>query len=92
VLWKRLRMAKFVLRKAPVGVELARDDQPEPEPGNSAGPRVRITAKARTPVVTVIGSPAELTIWTSGRTGAARVRLDGSDAAVGALEASSWRL
>jgi uncharacterized protein (TIGR03085 family) len=92
VLWKRLRMAKFVLRKVPVGVELVRDDQPEPEPGNSAGPRVRITAKARTPVVTVIGSPAELTIWTSGRTGAARVRLDGSDAAVGALEASSWRL
>jgi uncharacterized protein (TIGR03085 family) len=92
VLWKRLRMARFVLRKAPVGVELARDDQPEPEPGNSTGVRVRITAKARTPVVTVIGSPAELTMWTSGRTAAARVRLDGSDAAVSALQAASWHL
>ena len=92
VLWKRLRMARFVLRKAPVGVELARDDQPEPGPGSDAGSRVRITAKARTPVVTVIGSPAELTMWTSGRTTAARVRLDGSDAAVSALQAASWHI
>jgi uncharacterized protein (TIGR03085 family) len=92
VLWTRLRMAKFVLRKAPVGVEFARDDLPDPGPGDGAGPRVRITAKARTPVVTVIGPPAELTMWTSGRTTAARVRLDGSDAAVSALQAASWHL
>lgn len=92
LLWKRLRMAKFVLRKAPVGVELARDDQQEPGPGNDAGSRVRITAKARTPVVTVIGSPAELTMWTSGRTTAARVRLDGSDTAISALQAASWHI
>ena len=26
MLWDRLRMARFMLRKAPVGVELARDD------------------------------------------------------------------
>ena len=39
VLWLRLRMARFVLRKAPVGVELARDDQPEPGPaGRGEGP------------------------------------------------------
>lgn len=92
VLWTRLRMAKFVLRKAPVGVEFARDDLPDPGPGVGAGPRVRITAKARTPVVTVIGPPAELTMWTSGRTTAARVRLDGSDAAVSALQAANWHL
>jgi uncharacterized protein (TIGR03085 family) len=92
LLWKRLRMAKFVLRKAPVGVELARDDQREPGPGSDAGSRVRITAKARTPVVTVIGSPAELTMWTSGRTTAARVRLDGSDTAISALQAASWHI
>jgi hypothetical protein len=42
--------------------------------------------------VTVIGSPAELTMWTSGRTTAARVRLDGSDAAVSALQAASWHI
>ncbi len=92
-LWRRLGMAKFVLRKAPVGVELARDDRPEPgEPGTAPGARVRITARARTPVVTVTGSPAELTMWALGRTSAARVRLDGSPAAVAALTAARWRL
>jgi uncharacterized protein (TIGR03085 family) len=90
VLWRRLGMAKFILRKAPVGVELARDD--EPEPSGPGGPRVRITAKARTPVVTVTGSPAELTMWTFGRISSARVRLDGSEAAIGALNAASWHL
>ena len=88
VLWLRLRMARYVLRKAPVGVELARDDQPEPaRPG---GPRVRITAKARTPVVTVTGAPAELTLWVAGRTSAARVRLDGGEDAVAALSRTRW--
>ncbi len=90
VLWRRLGMAKFILRKAPVGVELARDD--EPEPTASGGPRIRITAKARTPVVTVTGAPAELTMWALGRTAAAQVRLDGSEAAVSAIKAASWRL
>ena len=90
VLWQRLAMARFVLRKAPVGVELARDDGPDSERGSTS--RVRITAKARTPVVTVTGPPAELTLWALGRTVAARVRLDGSEADVKALSAASWRL
>jgi uncharacterized protein (TIGR03085 family) len=83
-LWRMLRMARHVLRKVPVGVELARDD----EPGPAAG--VRLTARARTPVVTVTGTPAELTLWALGRTGAAQVRLDGSQAAVAALQAATW--
>ena len=86
VLWRRLGMARLLLRKAPVGVELVRDDAP---PG---GGRVRITAKARTPVVTVTGTPAELTMWVTGRTGAAQVRLDGGDADIAALKAASWRI
>jgi uncharacterized protein (TIGR03085 family) len=87
-LWLRLRMARFVLRQAPVGVELARDDQAGPaRPG---GPRVRITAKARTPVVTVTGPPAELTLWALGRTAAARVRLDGGEEAIAALSGARW--
>ncbi len=90
VLWHRLGMAKFILRKAPVGVELARDD--EPGPTESGVPRIRITAKARTPVVTVTGPPAELTMWAFGRTGAALIRLDGSEAAVKAIQAASWRV
>jgi uncharacterized protein (TIGR03085 family) len=95
MLWRRLGMAKFILRKAPVGVERARDDTPEPGgPGDSAtsGGRVRITAKHRTPVVTVTGGPAELTMWAMGRTTAARVRLDGSPAAVTALTEARWRI
>jgi len=87
-LWRRLGTARFVLHKAPVGVELVRDDI-GPDPG---GARVRITAKARTPVVTVTGSPAELTLWALGRTGAAQVRLDGADAALRRLAETSWRI
>jgi uncharacterized protein (TIGR03085 family) len=86
LLWRRLRLARLMLRKAPVGVELARDDQPD---GAGAGP-VRIMAKARAPVVTVTGSPAELTMWAFGRTTAARVALAGSDPDVGARAAASW--
>jgi uncharacterized protein (TIGR03085 family) len=86
-LWQRLSMARFLLRKAPVGVELARDDITT-DPG--AG-RVRITAKVRTPVVTVAGPPGELTLWTLGRTSAAQVRMDGSDAAVAKLTDGRWR-
>ena len=88
VLWQRLRMARFILRKAPVGIEFVRDDQP---PGADGRP-VRITAKAQIPVVTVTGTPAELTMWALGRTGAARVRLDGGQADVQALHATSWHM
>jgi uncharacterized protein (TIGR03085 family) len=86
-LWQRLGMAKFVLRKAPVGIELVRDDLPA-DPGPR---RVRITAKASTPVVTVTGSAAELTLWALGRTSAAQVRLEGSEAAIEKLAAPGWR-
>jgi hypothetical protein len=51
---------------------------------------VRITAKARAPMVTVTGTPAELTLWAFGRTGAAQVTLAGSDPDVAALTAASW--
>ena len=85
LLWQHLRSARFMLRKAPVGVELARDD-PEAD-----GQAYRITAKNATPAVTVIGSPAELTMWVMGRTGAARVRFDGTEVAVGKLTGTSWR-
>jgi uncharacterized protein (TIGR03085 family) len=81
LLWQRLRMARYTLRKAPVGVELARDDP------HADGQRYRVTAKNATPTVTVVGSPAELTMWVMGRTGAARVRLDGTEAAVSKLTA-----
>ena len=81
MLWDRLRMARFMLRKAPVGVELARDDG-GPAAHNTGGASYRITARNATPAVTVVGSPAELTLWVMGRRAAARVRMDGIQAAV----------
>lgn len=87
-LWRRLRMTRLILRRAPVGVEFARDDVGADD---GAGGPLRITIRNGTPVVTVIGNPAELTLWALGRTTVARVRLDGADAPVRALTESSWR-
>ncbi len=68
-----------------MGVELARED------AGTDGRAYRITAKNATPAVTVIGSPAELTMWVMGRTGAARVRFDGTEAAVQKLTGAGAR-
>jgi len=87
VLWQRLRQTRLLFRRAPVGVELVRDDL-----SSDPGQRVRIMAKARTPVVTVAGHPAELTMWALGRTSAARVRLEGGEADVRRLTDSHWRV
>jgi len=89
MLWDRLRMARFMLRKAPVGVELARDDGGPPAT-NTDGASYRITARNATPAVTVVGSPAELTLWVMGRRAAARVRMDGMQAAVTKLAGANW--
>lgn len=78
ILWNRLKGARLFLRKAPVGIELARSD--------GSG---RLSVKKGTPVVTVSGHPAELTLWSMGRAAASRVRLDGPEAAVSQLQA--WR-
>jgi uncharacterized protein (TIGR03085 family) len=79
-LWGRMKGARLFLRKAPVGVELARESGGEP---------YRVTLKNATPAVTVIGTPAELTMWAMGRTSAANVRFDGAEEAVAKLK--SWR-
>ena len=76
-----------MLRRVPVGIEFARDDLTERLGGPQA---VRLTVRPRTPVVTVIGAPAELLLWTFGRTGAAQVRLEGAEADVAALRQASW--
>lgn len=90
LLWDRLSLARLMMRKAPVGVELARSDSTS-ESSHAGNGRVRITAKARTPVVTVSGDPAELTLWTMGRTSAADVQMEGNDGDIAALQADSWR-
>jgi uncharacterized protein (TIGR03085 family) len=94
MLWQRLRMARFLLRKAPVGVELARDDTVlagDDTGTGAASAAYRITAKNATPAVTVVGSPAELTMWVMGRSTEARVRMDGTQAAVTKLAEANWR-
>jgi uncharacterized protein (TIGR03085 family) len=95
-LWQRLRLraTRFILRKVPVGVEVARDDV-DADHGNGAdgGSRqLRITIRNGTPVVTVVGDPAELTLWVFGRTSAARVRLEGAAKPVKTLTDARWRL
>jgi uncharacterized protein (TIGR03085 family) len=87
-LWRRVKGARFFLRKAPVGVELARDGGAEGAGAERAVP-YRVTVKNATPTVTVIGTPAELTMWAMGRTSAANVRFDGTGEAIAALKA--WR-
>jgi uncharacterized protein (TIGR03085 family) len=87
-LWQRLRLARFIMRRVPVGVELVRDDVPA-APGRR---RVRIMVSAKTPVVTVTGHPSELTLWVLGRRTAAAVRVDGGDEDMRKLERARWRV
>jgi uncharacterized protein (TIGR03085 family) len=86
-LWNRLSMARFLLRKVRVGVEFAREGT-----GDGEGSAYRMMVRRGTPVVTVIGTPAELTLYTAGRRSAAQVRLDGTDAAVEMVTQATWRL
>lgn len=88
-LWERLGMARFILRRAPVGIELARSDV---DGADGADRRHRVTVKNGTPVVTVVGHPGELVLWALGRTGAAQVRLEGAENSVQALNSTHWRL
>jgi uncharacterized protein (TIGR03085 family) len=84
-LWSRLKSGgRFFVRSAPVGVELARDEGAE----QTASP-YRVTVKRSAPLVTVTGSPAELTLWAFGRVDASNVRLDGPKDAINQLQA--WR-
>lgn len=80
-LWHRLKGMRLFLRKAPVGIELARDS------GVTGAGLYRVTVKNATPAVTVIGSPAELTMWATGRVTAANVRFDGTGDAIARLRA-----
>jgi uncharacterized protein (TIGR03085 family) len=84
--WRQLGGVRYMLRRVPVGIEFARDDRT-----GTASP-ARMTVRKRTPMVTVAGAPAELLMWAFGRTGAARVRIEGADDDVAALRQASWRI
>jgi uncharacterized protein (TIGR03085 family) len=70
-LWKRVASgAKLAMRRAPVGVVLERPD----------GTSVKV--RSRQPSVAVVGPPAEIALFTSGRLSAAQVELRGDPGAV----------
>jgi uncharacterized protein (TIGR03085 family) len=82
-LWRRLGVARLLLRKAPCAVTLRRA---------GAGAEQSIAAKRGTPAVIVTGEPGELTLWALGRTSAAQVTLDGDEDAVAQLGQARWGL
>ena len=76
--WKAVKLgSRATLRKAPDGVVLRR-----------AGTSSSVTAKKDALMVTVVGDPVELALFTSGRQRAARVDLDGDDAAISRLRSA----
>lgn len=66
-LWRSATIAKMIFRSAPMGVVLERSDVPDAS--------LRVKGGSRT--VTIVGKPSELTLFLSGRRGAADVRLVG---------------
>jgi uncharacterized protein (TIGR03085 family) len=77
-LWRRLAAtAKYALRGAPAGVRLMTPDGRE------------TVAKPGDPMVTLTGTPGELTLYCSGRQNAARVEASGDPDAVAALARAS---
>lgn len=90
LIWQHLARARLMLRKVPVGIEFARDDLPDGPDPDGHDRVVRLTVRQRTPMVTVIGAPAELMLWTFGRTTAAKVELEGAEADVAALRKARW--
>jgi uncharacterized protein (TIGR03085 family) len=86
-LWKRLKGARLFLRAAPTGIALVRDA--DRAAGDVIEAKTAPPAAGPASRVEVIGTPAELTMWSTGRVSAAHVTLDGPQDAVTKLKA--WR-
>jgi uncharacterized protein (TIGR03085 family) len=80
VLWRRLKMARFVLRKVQVEVTLVRPD----------GKTIRVSKGGRQ--ARVHGPVGELTLWALGRGEVAQVRFTGEADAVRSLADTRWSL
>ncbi|MGE5287852.1 MAG: TIGR03085 family metal-binding protein [Micromonosporaceae bacterium] len=83
LLWRRLAIARLILRKAPCGVTLQREGAAGSQP---------IIAKRGAPAVTVTGTPGELTMWVAGRKAAAQVQMEGDEDCVARLSQARWGL
>ncbi|QKG26696.1 TIGR03085 family metal-binding protein [Actinomadura verrucosospora] len=84
LLWRRIKIARFVLRKVHVEVTLVRPD------GRSA--RVSGGARGGPGPVRVHGPVGELVLWALGRTDVAKVRLTGPTDSVKTLTETGWSL
>ncbi len=84
LIWRRIRIARFVLRKVPVGVTLVQPD----------GRTLRVTGRGRGDhgAVRVHGPVGELALWALGRRDVAGVRLTGDTGAVKRLTEAGWSL
>jgi uncharacterized protein (TIGR03085 family) len=80
VLWRKLKMARFVLRKVQVEVTMVRPD----------GRTIRVSKGRRQ--ARVHGSAGELMLWALGRTEVAQVRFTGETDALQSLAAMRWGL
>jgi uncharacterized protein (TIGR03085 family) len=88
-LWKRLKSARLFLRGAPTGVALVRGAGESPDDVIDAKQGRTDAGSAGRIQVGVVGTPAELTLWSMGRVSAANVTFDGPEEAVARLTA--WR-
>ncbi|HEV7933109.1 MAG TPA: TIGR03085 family metal-binding protein [Actinomadura sp.] len=80
LLWRRLRMARFILRKVQVEVTLVRPD----------GRTIRVSKGDRQ--VRVHGPVGELTLWALGRADVAQVRFTGDADGLKSLADTRWSL
>ncbi|SPT63442.1 Uncharacterised protein [Actinomadura madurae] len=84
LLWRRIKIARFVLRKVHVEVTLVQPD------GRSA--RVSGGGRRSRGAVRVHGPVGELVLWALGRRDVAKVRLTGDTGAVKTLTEAGWSL
>lgn len=84
VLWQRIKIARFVLRKVQVEVTLVQPD----------GRSLRVPAHGRRPrgAVRVHGPAGELVLWVLGRRDVANVHITGDTDAVKSLTEAGWSL
>lgn len=87
-LWRRLKLlARAHFRRSPIGVILERLEEGTPgyEPDT-------IRAATGTPIVTLVGRPSELLLYSNGRTTAANVTIVGEPEAIAQLHATDFSI
>lgn len=92
LLWRRIKIARFVLRKVHVEVTLVRPDGRSVRVSGGARGRGRSGRGGGSGPVRVHGPVGELVLWALGRTDVAKVRLTGPTDSVKTLTEAGWSL